>query len=136
VGAPRDIYEAPVNRFVADFIGETNLIEVDVERVSQGQATVMLPGGQRLTCPSATDATGRHALSIRPERVTLSDHGDLSAVVERVVYLGTDLQLILRLEGGAAFTVRVQNAARVQVPLPGARVGLHLEEGAARLLAD
>jgi spermidine/putrescine transport system ATP-binding protein len=136
VGSPRDIYEAPVNRFVADFIGETNLIEVDVERVSQGQATVMLPGGQRLTCPSATDATGRHALSIRPERVTLSDHGDLSAVVERVVYLGTDLQLILRLEGGAAFTVRVQNAARVQVPLPGARVGLHLEEGAARLLAD
>jgi spermidine/putrescine transport system ATP-binding protein len=136
VGSPRDIYEAPVNHFVADFIGETNLIEVAVDRVAGGLATVVLPGGQRLTCPSATEATGRHALSIRPERVTLAAAGELSGVVERVVYLGTDLQLILRLQGGAPFTVRVQNAARVQVPEAGATVGLHLEEGAARLLAD
>ena len=137
VGSPREIYEAPVNRFVADFIGETNLIEVDVAGVSGGMATVTLPGGAQVTCPAATTAAGRHALSIRPERVTISaGAADLQAVVERVVYLGTDLQVLARLEGGAAFTLRLQNAARTAVPEAGATIGLHLEEGAARLLAD
>ncbi len=137
VGSPREIYEAPVNRFVADFIGETNLIEVDVAGVSGGMATVVLPGGVQVTCPAATNAAGRHALSIRPERVTVSaGPADLRAVVERVVYLGTDLQVLARLDGGTPFTLRLQNAARTAVPEAGATIGLHLEEGAARLLAD
>jgi spermidine/putrescine transport system ATP-binding protein len=136
VGTARDIYEAPVNRFVADFIGETNLLEVDVDTVSDGRATVALPGGHRITCPSATSATGRHHLSIRPERVTIAEPADLMATVDRVVYLGTDLQVIAHLDGGQPITIRLQNAARTAPPAPGQRIGLHLEEGAARLLAD
>jgi spermidine/putrescine transport system ATP-binding protein len=53
VGPPREIYEAPVNRFVADFIGETNLLEVQVEAVEAGVARVVLPGGHRIACPAA-----------------------------------------------------------------------------------
>ena len=136
IGTARDIYEAPVNRFVADFIGETNLLEVDVESITEGRATLTLPGGHRLTCPSATTVTGRHALSVRPERVTLTDSGDLKATVDRVVYLGTDLQVLARLADGSPVTIRLQNAARTVIPEPGASIGLHLEEGAARLLAD
>ncbi|MFC3088632.1 ABC transporter ATP-binding protein [Tabrizicola soli] len=137
IGTAREIYEAPVNRFVADFIGETNLLEVEVASVAGGQARVVLPGGQALTCPSASDTLGRHALSIRPERLSLVEAGgDLKATVERVVYLGTDLQLLTRLEGGAEMQVRVQNSARARVPQPGDRLGLRIEEGAARLLAD
>jgi spermidine/putrescine transport system ATP-binding protein len=136
VGSARDIYEAPVNRFVADFIGETNLLEVDVQAIADGRASLVLPGGHRITCPSSSSTTGRHHLSIRPERVTISDQADLSATVERVVYLGTDLHVITRLAGGAPFMVRLQNAARIRPPAPGQKIGLHLEEGAARLLAD
>jgi len=137
IGTPRDIYESPDNRFVADFIGETNLIEVDVEAVAGGQAQVVLPGGHRVTTSAATTDKGRHNLSIRPERVTLVAPGTgLQAVVEQVIYLGTDLQVLVRLDGGTAMQVRLQNAARIQVPTPGTRVGLHLEEGASRLLAD
>ena len=136
IGTARDIYEAPVNRFVADFIGETNILQVDVESVSEGRATVTLPGGLRLTCPSATATPGRHALSIRPERVTIAPTGDLQATVERVVYLGTDLQVLTRLADNSPFTIRLQNAARTAIPAPGASLKLHLEEGAARLLAD
>jgi spermidine/putrescine transport system ATP-binding protein len=136
VGSAREIYEAPVNRFVAEFIGETNLIDVQVTRVSGGMADLVLPSGQTLSCSSAATATGRHALSIRPERVTVDPHGELTATVERVVYMGSDLKLLTRLEGGKEFTVRVQNAARTSVPESGARIGLKLEEGAARLLAD
>ena len=136
VGTAREIYEAPLNRFVADFIGETNLLPVDVESVSEGLATLTLPGGHRITCPSASTTTGRHHLSIRPERVTISERADLTATVDRVVYLGTDLQVIAHLDGGQPVTVRLQNAARTTPPGPGQRIGLHLEEGAARLLAD
>ena len=138
IGTARDIYEAPVNRFVADFIGETNLLQVDVASVAAGMARVVLPGGHQLTCPAASgDAGGRHHLSIRPERVSLVETGgDLDVTIERVVYLGTDLQLLTRLDGGAELHVRIQNSARTLVPSVGARIGLRIEDGAARLLAD
>ena len=136
IGSPRDIYETPANRFVADFIGETNLLAVTVETIAQGVATVLLPGGHRIFCPAGA-GTGPGHLSIRPERLSLvPTGGDLEAVVERVVYLGTDLQILARLEGGTAFHIRLQNSARVAPPAAGSRVGLQLEEGAARLLAD
>ena len=136
IGTAREIYEAPVNRFVADFIGETNLLQVDVESVSQGLATLTLPGGHRIICPSASTTTGKHHLSIRPERLTISPEADLLATVDRVVYLGTDLQVIAHLDGGQTITLRLQNAARTTPPDLGQRIGLHLEEGVTRLLAD
>jgi spermidine/putrescine transport system ATP-binding protein len=136
IGTARDIYESPVNRFVADFIGETNLLAVQVDAVSNGIASVTLPGGHRITCPAAATATGAHHLSIRPERLSIAAQGDLEVTVERVVYLGTDLQLLTRLPTGEEFHIRLQNSARTEVPAPGTRVSLHLEEGAARLLAD
>ncbi|NHB75628.1 ABC transporter ATP-binding protein [Rhodobacter calidifons] len=136
IGTARDIYEAPENRFVADFIGETNLLQVDVAAVREGRATVVLPGGKQIVCPASGTSSGRHNLSIRPERLTISDNADLMATVERVVYLGTDLQVIAHLDSGEPISLRLQNAARVSLPEPGQRIGLHLEEGGARLLAD
>ena len=139
IGRARDIYEAPVNRFVADFIGETNLLPVAVTAVSGGMAQVVLPGGHALTCPAVeTAGAGQHHVSIRPERITLAaaGAGDLQAVVERTVYLGTDLQLMTRLAGGEQVHLRLQNSARIQVPAPGSAVGLVIDAGAARLLAD
>ncbi|MCA3479298.1 MAG: ABC transporter ATP-binding protein, partial [Rhodobacter sp.] len=72
IGSPREIYEAPVNRFVAGFIGETNLLPVRVASFAGGMARVVLPGGHQLTCPGAQTApTGTPHVSIRPERMTL-----------------------------------------------------------------
>ena len=136
IGTAREIYEAPNNRFVADFIGETNLLEVEVVSASGGMAEVVLPGGHRLRCAAADTTPGRHHLSIRPERLSIAAEGPLTGTVERVVYLGTDLQLLTRLPDGAPFTLRLQNSARTQVPEPGSTVSLQLEDGAARLLVD
>ncbi len=140
-GSPRDIYESPANRFVADFIGETNLLAVQVLSVTGGVAQVQVPGGQTLACPApsaaATATPGAHHLSIRPEHISLVAPGSgIQAVVDRVVYLGTDLQIHTHLPGGAAFHLRLQNSARIAVPNPGDTVGLQLDEGAARLVAD
>lgn len=140
IGTPREIYETPQNRFVADFIGETNLLDVDVTAVSDGRADVILPnGGGRLTCPATVSARiGSGQLSVRPERISLCKPGPntLSAQVKDHVYLGTDIQLHVVLGQGTPVVVRLQNAAGTSVPERGAEVGLAIEAGAARLLVD
>jgi spermidine/putrescine transport system ATP-binding protein len=139
VGNPQTIYEAPVNRFVADFIGETNVLPVTVGEISAGCARVELAGCRGLTVQVPESlAPGAHHVSIRPERLALAETGgaDLTARVERVVYLGTDLQLLARLPDGAGLTVRLQNSARTSLPGQGEEVGFCIEEGAVRLLAD
>jgi spermidine/putrescine transport system ATP-binding protein len=139
VGDPQTIYEAPVNRFVADFIGETNVLPVTVSEISSGFAKVTLAGGRCLaaSAPEGLEP-GAHHVSIRPERLSLAEAGeaDLTARVERVVYLGTDLQLLARLPDGAHLTVRLQNSARSALPRQGEEIGFRFEEGAVRLLVD
>ena len=86
---------------------------------------------------STRASTGLAAASARGEvKALCSPVLDLTATVERVVYLGTDLQLLTRLPTGEEFHIRLQNSARTEIPAPGTTVALHLEEGAARLLAD
>jgi spermidine/putrescine transport system ATP-binding protein len=139
IGSAREIYEAPVNRFVADFIGETNLLPVTVAHLEGGMARVVLPGGHQITCPAAeTQAGGAHHVSIRPERMALTGagQGDLSAVVDRLIYLGTDVQVLAHLPDGTGLHLRLQNSARMVPPQAGSEVGIVMEEGAARLLAD
>lgn len=138
IGAPREIYEAPANRFVADFIGETNLIEVPVLGISDGMAEVSLPGGRALRCPTPLNrAVGQGVLSLRPERIDLcpASEADLTVIATDQVYLGTDIQLKAQLAGGQEMTVRLQNAQATRLPERGTEVGLKLEAGAARLLS-
>lgn len=94
VGPPEEIYERPGNRFVADFIGETNFIEAELLQ-RDGLA-----------------AGARVCLSIRPERLDLlaaNTGGGLPCTVESQVYLGTDLQYRVRLADGSLLTVRTPN---------------------------
>ena len=139
IGSAREIYEAPVNRFVADFIGETNLLPVKVASLAGGMARVVLPGGHEITCHAALAGPGAaHHVSIRPERLTIAPAGtgDLNATVDRLIYLGTDLQVLARLADGTALHLRLQNSARLSPPEAGSPIGIVIEEGAARLLAD
>lgn len=139
VGSAREIYEAPLNKFVADFIGETNLIDVLVTDVSGSQATCTLPGGATFTCPAAVGAVqGAGHLSVRPERVTLvkPNKGLLQGTATRHTYLGTDMHVDIKLDDGEIVTVRLQNSEDTHIPEAGETVGLNFETGAARLLVD
>ncbi len=91
VGSPEEIYEAPANRFVADFIGQTNLLEGTVE----SSDTVCLANGARLSVRSTEPVGSAVAVSLRPERALLHDRDDvpdgrssLDGVVQTVTYLG------------------------------------------------
>ena len=144
IGTAHDIYERPNNRFVADFIGQTNLIDVTGEAPEgNGKCLCRLPGGVSVLCDAAgaPQAGARGHLSVRPERIALVAPeyrpDAISGVVDRMVYLGTDTQYLLRLEDGAEIMVRTQNGRGTSVPFgPGDRAALDIDEGAARLLVD
>jgi spermidine/putrescine transport system ATP-binding protein len=144
IGTPTDIYETPVNQFVSDFIGDTNLLAVTVEGVtSDGRAKCRTDQGIELTCETAQPPKkGQKAhVSIRPEKLSLipSKAGKnlIPCTVSRLIYLGTDTQYLVDLGGGAEIIVRVQNAHEAAVSLaPGDAASIALDPGAARLLAD
>lgn len=75
IGTPRQVYDEPATRFVAEFIGETNLIEGVVEALDGQEAKVRLPSGSQIISAVAEGVSaGRPVLvSVRPERVDLSE---------------------------------------------------------------
>ena len=144
LGLAKDIYERPHNMFVADFIGETNLLEVSVDKIDAGRATCHLGGGHELTC-DAVDEVGvgsKVHLSVRPERLFLSDTpeegGSLKGTVRDNIFIGTDIQTIVDLDDGPKMMVRTSNSDRGTKRLfdKGAQTYVNMEKGAARLLVD
>ena len=130
VGSPTEIYEAPVNRTVADFIGETNFLTADA--FASG---VRLADGQLLSAVSPTP--GPVTLAIRPERISLQDNGDLRGEVEEVVYIGTDTLYLLKVAGQSGFRVRQQNRLGAAQPLKrGDAVRIDVPSAAIRVLAE
>ena len=142
LGEARDIYERPVNRFVADFIGETNLLDARLEAVDASVATCRLANGLTLECDAIGNARpGADVhISIRPERMTLAAaNGDpWRGTVSENIFVGTDVQTVVQLQGGLALTVRTQNSAAGVAKIfdPGAEVDITVEAGAARMLED
>ncbi|MEL7940506.1 MULTISPECIES: ABC transporter ATP-binding protein [Pseudomonas] len=130
IGTPTEIYDAPANRWVADFIGETNFLEAE----ASGDG-VMLADGQRLA--AATTLPGKVTLAIRPERTELAQDGELEGVVENVVYVGTDTVYHLKVAGQPGFRVRQQNRqGAVGAHQPGAQVRVRVPGNAIRVLAE
>lgn len=144
LGSARDIYEKPRNRFVADFIGDTNLLPVIIKSIDEDIARCKLQGDISFNARSIEGAMPGDQLyvSIRPERIFISDTtergGALSAKVCENIFIGTDITSRIVLENGAEFRVRASNSERGnrRVFEPGAEVYVVIEEGAVRLLAD
>ncbi|TPI46951.1 ABC transporter ATP-binding protein [Mesorhizobium sp. B2-9-1] len=142
VGTPRDIYDRPAERFVADFIGETNFIEGEVKSAADGRATVRLSTGAEIpaSLPEGFTPSGSVTLVVRPEHAHIGPadaNASLRGTVENVVYLGTDTHLHLKLDDGSAFIVRRQNSRGGGEALaPGNRVGVAIGPNAAQALKD
>lgn len=115
VGTARDIYEEPANAFVADFIGETNLIDAEIESQDLHSAVCRISDDYLIHCktPTTTSVTGKVTLSVRPERLNLapyqSTHSGIEAVIAQIIYIGTDTQYVVRLRDGTQLTARIQN---------------------------
>jgi spermidine/putrescine transport system ATP-binding protein len=105
VGTPHDIYDRPVNRFVADFIGETNFLMGQVD-----QGGVRIGTGDVLPVVLGTGQAGTVTLAIRPEQVSLGLAGTgMAAKVIEKTYLGTDTHYRLGLADQSHLVARVQS---------------------------
>ncbi len=124
IGAPSEIYERPRNRFVADFIGQTNFLQGSVTSVEESMANIAIPcsGSLRGRVPSGVVAAGDVAIAVRPERITLGADllGEppvgwnmISGTIRDIVYLGTHSQYVIQLPDGQTCTVHRQNAGHV-----------------------
>jgi spermidine/putrescine transport system ATP-binding protein len=141
VGTPWEIYDRPAERFVADFIGETNFLVGEVRSVEGEAATVALSSGAEIssTFPSGTKPQGPVTVVIRPEHAQTVEPGAglLSGTVSNVVYLGTDTHIHLTLDDGTPFVVRQQNARSGRSPQQaGDKVGIAISSGVAQILKD
>ncbi|MGA7267390.1 MAG: ABC transporter ATP-binding protein [Aestuariivirga sp.] len=138
IGAPLDIYESPVNHFVADFIGDSNFIEGAIDTIKGDAAVVKTPDGiaiaARMNGPHK--AGDRIAVALRPEKILLGA-GKLKGEVREAVYLGTSTSYVIALGRTVTLSVREANdlsgKARFAV---GDTVKLDIPAGAARMLAD
>ena len=139
VGTPREIYDRPADRFVADFIGDSNFLTAEIVALNGTGADVRLPAGavRRARLPDGMrPAPGAQVtVVVRPEHARLDHAGDLPATLEQEVFFGTDTHLHLRLDDGTPFILRRQNTGAADAgPEAGARVAVALAEGGLQVV--
>lgn len=131
VGTPREIYNNPVSRFVADFIGETNFLP----GVARG-GVVRLASGEAV---AERVANGPVTVAVRPEQVRIAAAGTrgIPALVARCVYFGTDTHVHMTLEGGVEVVARVQSPPSGDAGFaPGAKVVVLFAPDSVQVLDD
>jgi len=122
LGTPREVYERPATRFVADFIGASTVLDAR----ALDARTVEIPGGLRVDVrlPRPMVAGERVRLLIRPERVEVGEGaGMLAARVIGVVYLGDHTEVRVELTGGVRLLATVRAAPLLG---PGDPIGVRL----------
>ena len=128
VGRPDEIYGRPRNRFVADFIGESNLLRGRVAASHGEESTVALAAGPILRTPPAA-ADGEVAALIRPEAVAVGPSAERLAnrfhgeVIE-TVYLGMSVKYRIRIADGLEILARAAARPGEAALEPGGRVAL------------
>jgi spermidine/putrescine transport system ATP-binding protein len=115
IGTPRDIYRHPKNRFVAEFIGETNLLPVTIDQIVGAEALARTAAGVELRLPAAGRKAGEQVTAIlRPADFTLGTSG-IPGTVSRAVYLGSDLYVFVQPQaGGPEIRVIARDTAGVE----------------------
>lgn len=111
IGTPEEIYEKPNTKFVADFIGETNIFEGTVQEVEDDLAAIRLEDEQTVRIKNQDFKLGDHAcFAIRPEKLKLCsspliDANCLKAILKERNYGGSSLKTVMLLPSGKEITI-------------------------------
>jgi len=148
LGTPEEVYNEPADAYVADFLGVSNLMDAQVQSRAAprdgrgGRACCLRVGDFTLWAEAGRlDAIGAVKLAIRPERVHLHPYDTSGAnrvpgMVERVVFLGSTTQILVRLATGAALQALVRNEGTAVPYGQGTPVSVDLPAEALRVLPD
>ncbi len=140
VGTPVEVYEEPADAYVADFLGVSNLMDGNAGGPdADGSCRVRLGefdlGAER----GSTECTGAVKLAIRPERVQIEPYESsgpnrVPAMVERLVFLGSSTQIIVRLAHGERIQALIQNQGGPPAYQQGTAVQAYLPADGLRVL--
>jgi putative spermidine/putrescine transport system ATP-binding protein len=141
VGTPAELYESPVSRFVADFVGDSNFLDAVVVSASpDGRTVVRAKGGLELrgTSREPLQAGQRVVAAVRPEKIVTQEAraGDLNrckGVVEQVVYAGDATRYAVAVGAAGTLTVKLQNRLASRSLAPGDLVELAWDAGDTRV---
>ena len=120
IGTPAEIYDRPASRYVADFIGEINMIDG-----AWSEGRFVTPDGAQLPLPPGViPGDGKATLALRPEKVSLTTPGQglLHGRLDTVNFLGGQTLLRVALGDGRSMLVKVPNMGRL--PSAGGDVAL------------
>jgi spermidine/putrescine transport system ATP-binding protein len=138
IGTPAEVYEQPASAYVADFLGLSNLMPADALGPSEsGGCRVMVGSHVLVAGVGAVNALGAVSICIRPERVVLgaNDVGgnELPGVVDRVVYTGPMLQVLIDVDGIGSIQAVVPNQGPITLNR-GEAISVGMPEEALRVL--
>ncbi|WP_376743033.1 ABC transporter ATP-binding protein [Ensifer canadensis] len=105
-GAPRELYEAPASAFIADFMGEANVLPCEITASDAGLATIRV-GGLEHRLPSRDARPGPSKLAVRPNAVTLTPAtgAALPGTISTAAYLGGHIEYEVETQNGLLFVV-------------------------------
>jgi putative spermidine/putrescine transport system ATP-binding protein len=134
VGTQRDLYERPADRFVASFVGRSNLLPGRVTERGRFETDA----GLRIACIDG--ALGPCVLALRPERLAIGPaatglDNKLSGTVELVSYLGSSIDVHVRVSSADRIVVSLPNRAEGDLPREGERIDVGWPAAAAVVLA-
>jgi spermidine/putrescine transport system ATP-binding protein len=148
LGEPEVLYERPMTRFVAGFLGVSNLLPGAVEGNDGTYSAVRLADDTRIRAPRAlVGETASVSVGVRPEKIRLHEadveapagHNHMSGVVRDASYLGVSTQYQIEARGGAQITVYEQNverATKAELWAPGEAVQLTWSPDHTFVVAD
>ncbi|MCF6316130.1 MAG: ABC transporter ATP-binding protein [Marinosulfonomonas sp.] len=133
-GTPHDLYERPNSTFIADFIGDANLIDCEV-MAANGETADIEVAGHKLTVPNSDRPKGPAKMVIRPHQVRLfgkAKDGGFEGVISYAAYLGNQIQYTVDGELGQMFVI--SNSAANPLAM-GDNVSIHIDPFDVRLVA-
>ncbi len=131
-GAPRALYEQPASRFIADFIGDSNMVPGRLRRTGGDLASVTI-GGLAVEVAHRGAADGEVEVAIRPQAVRLGGAGGRQAIIAKAAYLGSHMEYDVAVPGLAAPLFVI--SADVATPLvAGTEVSIALDPAGVTVL--
>jgi spermidine/putrescine transport system ATP-binding protein len=130
LGTPDEIYEKPVSKFVADFIGETNILEGTIKELLEDEAVLKLNDDEEIRISDSGLGIGEEiSVAIRPERIKLKkspETGDvwIKGKLKDRIYTGAVLKTLVELSGGKIITVSESAGASYDFNLNSSEVFL------------
>ena len=144
LGTPDDLYDRPSNKFVADFIGESNFLTGRVAEIANGNCRVVTTTGLALQCPTQKKvAVGQEiTVAVRPESILIggapagSDVNQLEGKLEEVIYYGEATRLSIRVNERESLVVKQANTGLQDSLVIGEKICMRWKQSKTTMIVN